>query len=72
MVQLQTRLATTTEDSNKTITEQLQKFSQHTLDPIHIPGTDEVTYEFEVASDEVIKRSEINVKHGQPRQIPRS
>jgi hypothetical protein len=53
MVQLQLRLATTAEDSIKTITEQLKSFSENTLDPIHVSETDEVTFDFEVASDDV-------------------
>jgi hypothetical protein len=53
MVQLRLTLATTTKDSIESITQQLQQFSEQTAVPEHNSETDEITFEFDVASDDV-------------------
>ena len=54
MVQLKLRLATTTEDSIKSIKEQLQRFSNDRITlSSHNTETDEIVLDFDVANDEV-------------------
>jgi hypothetical protein len=54
MVQLKSRLATTTEDSVKSIKEQLEQFSNDQITLCsHNIETDEITFNFDVANDEV-------------------
>jgi hypothetical protein len=52
MVQLKLKLATTTEASIKSITEQLQHFSNQITVSAHNPETNEITFDLDVASDD--------------------
>jgi hypothetical protein len=52
MVQLKLKLATKTEDSIKSITEQLHQFSKQVTVAAHNSETNEITFDFDVASDD--------------------